>query len=170
MTHLCQLTRPERDRIISVHEAAHAVTALHFGWPVKFLTITPTADADGCCRFEAPPATSLHDMYWRLAVRYAGYAAEQRLAVETCDCNRRDDEQVIAKTLSKYFPGDPQAQARVRCKAFTIAAQVVSRRWNCVSWLAGGLMLWRTISTYDALRYLLKSQPECACLPLPALL
>ena len=157
-----QLTDAERLRILSLHEAGHAVIARLLGVPVHSVQ---SADPNlGACQVDFDvialrqpltdePAEKVDEADWtgetlvrnQLAIRYAGAAAEEE------DGSRQEQEQIVVRFAAADV-GQVQIEAEWIATAAVPAGQIPhteqsrARHFVCLAWpaifrLAEGLRL-----------------------------
>ena len=142
---------------IAFHEAGHAVTVRHFGYPVVSASIEGQYDSGGRVIPRTPPEAPPHD---RIVVLLAGAEAEKRawpaLAFDECekgDLHDLADAAFWAAFELECLPGDPRVAGLVK-RLRPEAARIVRRHWAWVERVAAELVRWRRLTgaQIDAVR------------------
>lgn len=141
-------------REIAIHEAGHAVIALHFGWPITSVTISPDPESYGAAN--APnllnqannPAEYKRRCWEGLVISLAGLAAQSEVSEMHVAQECASDDLITANTFAADMIGDvaPLDQIlMVRKAGIRKAVRLVIQHEDAIERVADHLLAHTTI-------------------------
>lgn len=132
---------PTYDPATAYHEAGHAVIALLFGRPVHAVSILPTRDFLGVCKYRDPVFRPTEDWLEReVLIALAGLAAEARHTGTYGFDEAAKDLSYVRKLLVSRA-GERRAD-RLERRMLSKVEHLLAREatWQAVEWIAAELL------------------------------
>ena len=138
---------------VAVEEAAHAVACLHFGWPIREVTIIPGDGYAGCVTPGVPPfdAAPIQDY----VIRVIGYEGRRKLAGgQDPEYFRSHEDFAYARRQLEADIPDDRARLAVMENGNRLARGLVVMHWPLIEALAARLERDRRLSGSQVLKFI----------------
>jgi ATP-dependent Zn protease len=136
------------DDVTAFHEAGHAVVALVLGRPVQHVSILPTREFLGLCRFGKAVVRPSEDWVEREILISLGGIAAEALHTGEHDWDGAERDHRFVRELSLQRAGNERAAERLERRLLSKAEHLLSRpaHWRAVERIAAELLRVREIS------------------------